>query len=204
MRACGAGRGGSGIDILELIDQNEEALLGGKRARLGGGFVVDRERMLDLIDQMRSTVPAEIEQARTVLQERARVLAEAGEQAALLVTKAKHEVELLLDGHDLVRDAQRRASEIVEQAAAEARQIVEEVRTEAAGIRGSATSQAVEQAMEADRYSLDVLRRLEGQLTTLMASIRAGIEQLDRKMEREVEQRGVDVRDARLREGRAR
>lgn len=187
---------------MELIDQIEEALLGGKRGRFGGGFVVNRERLLDLIDQVRATVPAEIAEARAVLQERAKVLAEAGEQAALLVTKAKHEVELLLDGHDLVHNAQRRASEIMEQAAAQARQIVEEVRTEAAGIRGAATSQAVEQAMEADRYSLDVLRRLEGQLTTLMTSIRAGIEQLDRKLEREIEQRGVDVRDAKLREAK--
>lgn len=185
---------------MELVDQMEEAVLGAKRGRFGGGFVVDRERLLDLIDHLRATVPAEIAAARAVLQERAQVLAEAGEQAALLVTKAKHEVQMLLDGHDLVRDAQRRALEIMEQASAQARQFLEEARTEAAGFRGEATSQAVEQAMEADRYSLDVLRRLEAQLITLMTSIRAGIEQLDRKLEREIEQRGVDVRDARLRE----
>ena len=88
------------------------------------------------------------------------------------------------------------------EATQQAKQITEEARTEAAAIRGGATSQAVEQAIEADRYSLDVLRRLEDQLAALLTSIRAGIEQLNHKLEREEEQRAVDLRDARIREQR--
>ena len=63
-------------------------------------------------------------------------------------------------------------------------------------------AQAVEQAIEADRYSLDVLRRLEEQLAALLSNIRAGIEQLDKKLEREQGQWEVESRDARTRDQR--
>ena len=163
-------------------------------------MVLDRERLLDLIDQVRAAVPAEIADARAVLQERQRVMKEAEEEGRLLVAQAKREAEAQLSGHELVRHAQRRATEIMTQVTTEAKTVAEDARNEAAAIRGSATSQAVEQAIEADRYSLDVLRRLEEQLAALLSSIRAGIEQLDKKLEREQGQWEVESRNARTRD----
>ncbi len=187
-------------DLLEILDQFEETLLGGKAARFGGGWVVDREALLDLIDRLRASAPREIENARLVLTERDGLLRRAEEAAQIVVAKARQEAELAINTHDIAREAQRRASDIVEEARASAQQAMEEARKEAAGIRGEATSQAVEQAVEADRYSLDVLRRLETQMASIMASVRAGIEQLDAKLQRETEQFAVDRRDAEIRE----
>ena len=98
----------------------------------------------------------------------------------------------------LVIEAQRRAAAIMEEAAGEAREARATARADAAGMRGEATTQAVEQALEADRYSLDMLRRLESQLTSIESSVRAGIDQLDQKIQREEEIAGVDARDARI------
>ena len=44
---------------------------------VGGGVLVDRRHILDLIDQLRVAIPANIRQARDVLQRRAQALAEA-------------------------------------------------------------------------------------------------------------------------------
>lgn len=188
------------IDLIELIDQLEEAVLEGRQARLGGGWTVDRERLMDLVDRMRSAIPAEVTDARALLRDREGMLEDASEEAQLVVTKARQEADHRLNSHDLVLQAQRRSAEIMEQATTQARAITEEARSESAGMRGEATSQAVEQALEADRYSLDVLRRLNSQLSALETSVRAGIDQLDKKIEREQEQIEVDVRDAAIRE----
>ena len=147
-------------------------------------------------------MPTEVADAQGVIRDRQQILARANEEAEILLAKAQQEADAQLDGHDLVREAQRRASEILNEASQQTKQITKEARAEAAAIRGGATSQAVEQAIEADRYSLDVLRRLEDQLAALLTSIRAGIEQLNRKLEQEEEQRAVDLRDARIRASR--
>ena len=175
-------------------------MLEGRQARFGGGWTVDRDRLLDVLDRMRAAVPAEVEEARSLLRERSVMLAKAEEDSQILITKAKQEADLRVNSHDLVLDAQRRAADIVEDARERARLALEEARSQAAAMRGEATTQAVEQALEADRYSLDILRRLESQLTTLQTSVRAGIDQLDQKIQREEEQVAVTAHDKEIRE----
>ena len=170
---------------------------------MGRGWLVERDRLLDLIDRIRAVVPGEIGDARAILRDRNDLLAQANDEAELVLTKARHEAELRVAAHDLTLDAQRRAAEIIEQAREQTRTVMEESRMEATAIRGDATSQAVEQAREADRYSLDVLRRLEAQLTALTTSVRAGVTQLDQKMEQEEAQLAVDRRDRPMRERRS-
>lgn len=180
------------------MDTLEETVLAGRSPRFGGGWVVDRDALLDVIDRMRSAVPAEVEDARQILQDRASVLARADEEAQVLLSKARQEAEHRVDAHDLVLEAQRRSTEIMNRATEQAREALEAVRREAAAIRGEATSQAVEQALEADRYSLDVIQRLDGQLNALLTSARADIDSLQEKIAREDEQRAADDRDAAL------
>ena len=170
----------------------------GRQSRFRAGWIVDRNAMLDVIDRLRSAVPREVEDARLVLRDRREILDKASEDATVIVNRARDEADQRLNSHDMVIEAQRRASEIVDHAQAESVETMEIARREAAAIRGDATTQAVEQSFEADRYSLDMLRRLDAQLSTIEASVRAGIDQLDQKLQREGEMAAVDARDAEL------
>jgi hypothetical protein len=181
-----------------LIDRLEETVLSGRAGRFGGGWTVNRDELLDIIDSMRSAVPREVQEARTVLRDRHDVLAKADEEALIITNKARDEAEHRLNAHDLVLQAQRRAVEVIDQATTEAQETLSAARAESAAMRGEATTQAVEQSLEADRYSLDMLRRLEAQLTSIGSSVRAGIDQLDQKIEREEELAAVDRRDAQI------
>ncbi len=143
---------------------------------------------------MRSAVPNEVEEARLVLRDQRELIQGAEEESRILLRKAQDEASARLDSHDIVLDAQRRASTILEDATINARQMAEDARGEAAALRGAATSEAVEQALEADRYSLDMLRRLESQLIALDTSVKGGIEQLTEKLAHEEEQVAADVR----------
>ncbi len=175
----------------------------GRQPRFGGGWIVDRALLLELIDRMRSAVPAEVEDARGILRDRNEVLAKAEEDGQITLAKARQEAEDLVSSHDLVLHAQRLASEMMEEARQQVAELQDAARSESARMRGEATSQAVEQALEADRYSLDMLSRLDAQLGAIQTSVRAGLDQLESKVSRGEEQIDVDMRDQAIREDAA-
>ena len=184
------------IDLLEIIDQLEDAVLAGRNARLGGGWIVDREQLLDLIDRLRAAAPASLEQAEQLLGERDKVLEGAREEAQLVVNRAQQEAEMQIGAHEVVVAAQQRADEILERAGMSAREAIENARAEAAGIRGGAATDAVEQALEADRYSLEMLRRLAEQLASLEQNVNNSVGALELKLAQAQEARDLDARDA--------
>ena len=184
------------IDLLEIIDQLEDAVLAGRNARLGGGWVVDREQLLDLVDRLRATAPASLEQAERVLRERDQVLEEARDEARIVVNRAQQEAEMQIDAHEVVVVAQQRADEILDRAGQSSRELIEQARSEAAGIRGAAATDAVAQAMEADRYSLEMLRRLAEQLNGLEQNVSNSVSALELKLAQAQEAQELDARDA--------
>lgn len=134
---------------------------------VGGGVLVDRRHMLDLIDQLRVAIPANIRQARDVLQRRAQALQEAEQEAARIVESAQREVDRRLSDTGVVRQSEERA-----------RQILAEVEMRAAARVAESTAQARLQQEEADRYALAILTRLDTQISTFLGSVREGIESL--------------------------
>ena len=165
------------------MDQLEAAVVNGRRSRLGGGWLVDRQQLLDLIDRLRTTAPASVAQAQHLLQERRELLREAQEEAAILTNQAQHEVELRVGSHEIVQSAQARADDILDRAAQRARELTEQAQEDAAAVRGAASSDAVAQALEADRYALDMLSRLSDQLRSLDTSVTGSVDQLRAKLD---------------------
>jgi F0F1-type ATP synthase membrane subunit b/b' len=112
--------------------------------------MIDEERALEIIDQMRISIPEEIEKAARVLAQRDRILAQANEEAARIVQLARERSEQLIDREAAVQLAQTRAT-----------QIVEEARREAEAIVG-----------EADQYAMRSLAKLEHQLERMINVVR--------------------------------
>jgi cell division septum initiation protein DivIVA len=141
------------MDILHLVDRLEELFNESRPIWLTHSVIVDEDRMLDLIDQMRVAVPEEIKKAQQIIAQRDRILAQAKEEANRTVTLARDKAEKRLEGNELIQSARSRADEIVEQAHKEA---------------------AVTQK-EADQYILDSLSKLEVEMNQLLAQVRNGI-----------------------------
>ena len=49
---------------------------------MGGNLVIDRKRLLDVVDQLRLAIPADIRQATQVLERQTQITQESKEQAA--------------------------------------------------------------------------------------------------------------------------
>ena len=141
---------------------------------VGGGVLVDRKHMLDLIDQLRVAIPTNIRQARDVLQRRAQAIAEAEQEAARILEAAHREADRRLADTGVVRQAEDRA-----------RQIIADAETRATARLQETVNQARLQQEEADRYALAILTRLDTQISTFLTSVRQGIDSLKETSESE-------------------
>ncbi len=141
------------MDIQHLVDRLEDLIDEGRHMPFSRFTMIDEERALELIDQMRISIPEEIEKANRILSQRDRVLAQANEEAARILQQARSKGEEMLDQDVNVQAAQNRAANVVE----DARQVAQRVRD------------------EADAYVLDVLSRLEQDLQKNLNTVRNGI-----------------------------
>lgn len=171
------------IDLLHLIDRLEEQIGEARRLPIGTGSVIDRRRLLDLVDQLRAAVPADLREAQEILTRRDEVLAKADEEAALRFAKTDEEVERRVSESEIAKAAEARAQEIIAEAHRQAGRFMEEAQHQAEQRSAEGARLASEQMDEADRYAMEMLRKLEQQLDAFMSSVRSGINTLNRRPE---------------------
>lgn len=171
------------MDLLHLIDRLEEQIGEARRLPIGTGSVIDRRRLLDLVDQLRAAVPAEVREANEVLRNKGEVLARADEEVAIRLSRADEEVGRRVAESEVVKAAELRAQEIIAEARRETEGIMEEARHQAEAKSAEGARLAAEQMDEADRYAMEMLRKLEQQLDAFMSSVRTGLQSFDRKPE---------------------
>lgn len=169
------------IDVLYLIDRLEELVARGFHVPLGSGVVVHRQRLLDLIDRMRVAMPADIREAREVLQKQEEVLAQAQEEAGRIIARAQAELEERLKDEAVVKAAEERAQKIVREGEERAQALVRDGETQARERLDEAERSAQQQMEEADLYSLQTMRRLETQLNNFLNTVRKGIETMEER-----------------------
>ena len=73
------------MDILQLVDRLEDLIDEGRHLPFSKFTVIDEERALAILDQMRISIPEEIVKATTVLQERNRILEKANIDEACIL-----------------------------------------------------------------------------------------------------------------------
>jgi cell division septum initiation protein DivIVA len=151
----------------------------GRRMPIGAGVVVDRRRLLDLVDQMRAALPNEIKEAEDILRRRAEMMQRADEEAQIKVRRAQEQVDQLLEHESVVREANARADMIIREAEARGDRMLLDAENQARSRLAEADRLAGEQMDEADRYALEMLRRLDEQLLAFTKNVKTALESLE-------------------------
>jgi len=141
------------MDIQHIVDRLEQALNESTRIPMSAFLLVNEEKIYNLIDQMRVAVPEEIKRANRVEAEKDRILAQAKEEAERIRELARQEAGELVKRDAIVNAAQHRAENIIERA-----------RRDSEGMR-----------QDADVYIMDVLNRLEDDLTRTLKVVQNGL-----------------------------
>jgi hypothetical protein len=167
------------VDILHLIDRLEELLAEARRLPVGGGVVVNRQKLADLIDRMRVAVPREVYESRELLEQREEFLHQATEEAQQLLSQAKEQLEERLSETEVVKAARERADELVAEAQRRAADLGRESEAQARERLDEAQRTSREEMHEADVYALQTLRKLETELDGFLNTVRRGIDTLE-------------------------
>ena len=146
---------------------------------IGAGVVVDRRRLLDLVDQMRAALPNEIREAEDVLRRRDEMIERADEEAKIKLRRAEEQVDDILDNESIVRAAQARADMLVREAEARGDRMLLDTEHQAKSRLAEAEKLANEQMDEADRYATEMLRRLDEQLQAFGRNVRTALDSLE-------------------------
>ena len=144
------------MDILHLVDRLEELLNQSRPLWFTHNVIVDEDRMLDIIDQMRVAIPDEVKKAQQLLAQRDRILAQAQEEANRKLAIAREKSDQLVERDAIVQAAQARADQVLEKG----------------------QTAAAQTKMDADDYVLSTLARLEIELDRYLNQVRNGIRTL--------------------------
>jgi len=122
-----------------------------------GRVLVDKDSILDLVDQLRVAIPEEVSAAKRINAEGERIIEKAQDEATRITSRAQEQAAFLIGERGLAEAAE-----------AEGRRIVEEAEDAAAEIRRGA-----------DGYAASILDALEQEIAKALSGIRKGIEVLD-------------------------
>jgi hypothetical protein len=141
-----------GGDVEDLLLELHAIVDEARPAPLSNAVKVDRDLLLDLLDQAIGRLPEDLRNARWLLKERDEFLARTQREADEILAAAAGQAERMVQRSEVLRAAE-----------AKARRIVEQARTEAARVRN-----------ECDDYCDQRLAKLETVLERTMTVVAAG------------------------------
>jgi cell division septum initiation protein DivIVA len=144
------------MDILHLVDRLEEIINSSRSVPFTHSIVVDEDRVLELIDQMRVSIPEEVKKAKKLLGEAERIKADAKEEADRTLGAAREQSATLVEREPLIAATQTRADQILQQARLNA-DLVQN---------------------DAGQYVVEVLSDLEAHLIKILNQVRNGIDRV--------------------------
>lgn len=109
------------MDIIKLLEYLQEIIETSSKVPITGKAMVDKREVLEVIDKIINNLPDEFKKAQWVYEEKERILSEAIAQSDEI---KKQNMELLkrqIENHDITREAQARAQQIISSAQRDAK-----------------------------------------------------------------------------------
>ncbi len=106
-----------------LINELQDLVETSKKVPLSGKKMVDAERLLEIVDEMRDNIPSEVKQAKSIAADRTNILEKSRQEAENIVQQAEERAKAMVEHNEITRLAQQRAGEIINKANADAAKI---------------------------------------------------------------------------------
>ena len=145
------------LDIIFLLERLESLVATGRSLPLTRTAIIDRDAVLDLVDQLRVAIPEEVRAAKRINAEGERIIEKAEEEARSIISRAQEQAAFLIGERGLLELADE-----------EGRQIIAAARSQAEMTRAGA-----------DDYALGLLETLEAEVGKALAGVQKGIAVLD-------------------------
>lgn len=144
------------MDVLVLIDKLNDLVRNAKQVPLRSEVRVDKERLDDLLNQLRVTIPEELKEARWIVKEREEMLAAAERDAERILGEAHERQTQFVVEHELTAQGELASEDIIDNASFEEREI----------------------RLGSETYAEEILGTLEINLSKFFAAVQRGRERL--------------------------
>lgn len=110
--------------IEELISQLYEMIQDARNVPLSSDkCMVERDRVLDLLDEISNRMPGELKQARTIVESRSEVINNAKREAENILKQAQAQARQLVSEEEIYRQAELEGKDLIAAAEEKVRQI---------------------------------------------------------------------------------
>ena len=144
------------MDVMALLDKLDAYLSECARVPLVGRLMVEEDEVFAIIDDLRAALPQELEQAKWLLKERDRIIAEARKEAEEILKDAQGQIAALASESSISKEARKQAEELMKKARGVAREI----------------------NLGAREYADDLMRKVEEVMEEVLDRIRQGRNEL--------------------------
>jgi F0F1-type ATP synthase membrane subunit b/b' len=149
-------------DVETLLLRLKELVETGRSMPMSASVMVNREEVLELLEEAMATLPQELRHARWLLKERDEFLAQARREADDIIEAGRVRAERMVERTEVVREARRVAQTVMDDAEAAARQLRHEAedyvdqKLASFEVVLERTMQAVEKGRERLQVAVDV------------------------------------------------
>jgi vacuolar-type H+-ATPase subunit H len=144
------------VKVDEILDRMEYLVHNARRVPFSSQVMLDELEVVELIDELRASLPDEIKLASWTMQEQRRLIGEAHAEAGRITSSANERAETTAREHEVLRRVERQSQRTLREAQARADDIVR----------------------EAEAYALEQLQQLEAHLSRTLATVKRGVEAL--------------------------
>ncbi|HHT64645.1 MAG: ATPase [Caldicoprobacterales bacterium] len=149
------------MNLISLLDVLEDELEKGTNVPFASKALIDKEKCLDIIKDIRLSLPEEIKQAEWVKKEQHRILMEAQKEAEAITKETEQRIKALVEESEITKNAYQQSREIVETAQENAKEIRLGAKEYADAILEEVEQYLAEQLeiMRSNRQELNVKKR---------------------------------------------
>lgn len=164
--------------IYKLLDKLEMMVLKGAPIPFSPFIVVNHEKIIDVLDKIRTSIPGEIQEAHGIIRKSEQIQEEASERAENMLVEAKNRAEKMLSESELLNAVQAEANKIREEVVGEVEIIRHRAREEAEQIKMDAINEAIKIREGADNYAENILNNLDEDLGEMHSIVQNGKQHL--------------------------
>ncbi len=111
------------MDALALIDELEDLVDKGVPVPLSGKSLMNKDELMELISEIRNSLPDDLKQAKWIKEERQRILDEAEDEANKIIKSAEDQLVAMISEHEITKKAIEHSNDILDKAREGARNI---------------------------------------------------------------------------------
>lgn len=111
------------MEVMKLLEELEELIENSSGVPFGNKVFLDKEDALEIIKEIRISLPDEFKQAEWINMERQRILNSAQGEADKLMENTKSYIQEQVENSEIVKEANRQAEAIIKNAEEVARQL---------------------------------------------------------------------------------